>query len=334
MRTCTSPWRPSCAALALALLATHVLSKRLQRVVTTPVKALLDVTRQVREGKNFAVRGTASSGDEFGALTAGINGILAELEKRETNLHAYQNELEARVKERTVRLDAAVMDAQETLERAEAASRAKSEFLARMSHEIRTPMNAVLGMTELLRHATKLDERQRRYADTIHQSGSALLGLINDILDFSKIEAGKLELDIAPFSLREVVEDAVDILAEKAHGKGLELLCDIAAGRGDCGVRRRPAAAPDHHQSRGQRGQIHRARRGEDRRPASGIRSQAVHVPLRGRDTGVGIKPENCATIFESFAQEDNSTTRKYGGTGLGLAICRQLVELMEGRSA
>jgi signal transduction histidine kinase/DNA-binding response OmpR family regulator/HPt (histidine-containing phosphotransfer) domain-containing protein len=320
------------AALALALLATHVLSKRLQRVVTTPVKALLDVTRQVREGRNFAVRGVASSGDEFGALTTGINGILAELEKREMNLQAYQNELEARVKERTVRLDAAVMDAQETLERAEAASRAKSEFLARMSHEIRTPMNAVLGMTELLRHATKLDERQRRYADTIHQSGSALLGLINDILDFSKIEAGKLELDIAPFSLREVVEDAVDILAEKAHGKGLELLCDIAPDveTAVCGdgqrLRQIIINLVGNAVKFTDRGEVRIVvRHLEFDRKQSTFRFEVV-------DTGVGIKPENCSTIFESFAQEDNSTTRKYGGTGLGLAICRQLVELMGGQ--
>ena len=320
------------SGLALAALVTHLLAKRLQRVVTSPVKALLDVTRQVREGKNFAVRGVASSGDEFGALTAGVNGILTELEKREMNLQAYQNELEARVKERTVRLDAAVMDAQETLERAEAASRAKSEFLARMSHEIRTPMNAVLGMTELLRHATKLDERQRRYADTIHQSGSALLGLINDILDFSKIEAGKLELDIAPFSLREVVEDAVDILAEKAHGKGLELLCDIAPDveTAVCGdgqrLRQIIINLVGNAVKFTDRGEVRIVvRHLECDRKKSTFRFEVVV-------TGVGIKPENCSTIFESFAQEDNSTTRKYGGTGLGLAICRQLVELMGGQ--
>ena len=319
-------------AMVLAGLAAYLLSNRLQRVVSAPVGKLLEVVRQVREGKNYAIRGVANTGDEFGTLTAGINEILVELEKRDINLRVYQNELETRVRERTVRLDAAVIDAHETLERAEAASRAKSEFLARMSHEIRTPMNAVLGMTELLRHATKLDERQRRYADTIHQSGSALLGIINDILDFSKIEAGKLELDIAPFSLREVVEDAVDILAEKAHGKGLELLCDIPADveTAVCGdgqrLRQIIINLVGNAVKFTERGEVRIVVRhmGIDRNRST-FRFDVI-------DTGVGIKPENCATIFESFAQEDNSTTRKYGGTGLGLAICKQLVELMGGQ--
>jgi signal transduction histidine kinase/DNA-binding response OmpR family regulator/HPt (histidine-containing phosphotransfer) domain-containing protein len=277
------------------------------------------------------MRGVIASKDEVGVLTGYVNSMLEELEKRDTDLRVYQSELENRVRERTSKLDAAVVDAQESLEKVEAASRAKSEFLARMSHEIRTPMNAVLGMTELLRHASKLDDRQRRYVDVIHQSGSALLGLINDILDFSKIEAGKLELDIAPFSLRDVIEDAVDILAEKAHGKGLELLCDI------------PAEVETAVFGDGQRlrqiiinlvgNAVKFTERGEVRVTVrhTGIDGQHSSFRFEVLDTGIGIKPESCASIFESFAQEDNSTTRKYGGTGLGLAICKQLVELMGG---
>jgi two-component system sensor histidine kinase/response regulator len=319
-------------ALLVAGLVAYVLSTRLQRVITAPVSELLEVIRQVRESKNFSIRGVTHTDDEFGALTVGINEMLTELEKRDLNLRVYQNELETRVRERTVRLDAAVVDAQETLERAEAASRAKSEFLARMSHEIRTPMNAVLGMTELLRHATTLDERQRRYADTIHQSGTALLGIINDILDFSKIEAGKLELDIAPFSLRDVVEDAVEILAEKAHGKGLELLCDIPPDveTAVCGDGQRLRQIIINLVGNA----VKFTERGEIRIVVRHTGIDRTHSTFRFDvvDTGVGIKPENCGTIFESFAQEDNSTTRKYGGTGLGLAICKQLVELMGGQ--
>ena len=104
-----------------------------------------------------------------------------------------------------------------------------------MSHEIRTPMNAVLGMAELLRMSKALDERQRRYAVTIHQSGSALLGIINDILDFSKMEVGKLELESTAFNIRDVAEDVVETLAERAHSKGLELMCDIPTRRGHGG---------------------------------------------------------------------------------------------------
>jgi signal transduction histidine kinase/CheY-like chemotaxis protein len=331
-----SPLRPAALCALLAVLAAslvgYALAMRLQRpLIAAPLAKLHALTRDAWEGKDFHIRATVDSSDEVGALIGYVNKMLGELEKRDTDLRAYQNELETRVRERTLRLDAAVVDAQETVEKAEAANRAKSEFLARMSHEIRTPMNAVLGMTQLLRHATTLDDRQRRYADVIHQSGTSLLGIINDILDFSKIEAGKLELDIAPFSLREVVEDAVDILAEKAHSKGLELLCDI------------PADVETAVLGDGQRlrqiiinlvgNAVKFTERGEVRVIVrhKALDKQRSTFRIEVVDTGVGIKPESCATIFESFAQEDNSITRKYGGTGLGLAICRQLVELMGG---
>ena len=320
-----------CAASLAALLGYAVAMRLYRGLFAAPVNDLVMFTRNAWEGRDFGLRGKVDSSDDIGVLTGYLNKMLAELEKRDTDLRAYQSDLENRVRERTLRLDAAVVDAQEMLEKVEASNRAKSEFLARMSHEIRTPMNAVLGMTQLLRHATKLDDRQRRYADVIHQSGSALLGLINDILDFSKIEAGKLELDIAPFSLRDVVEDAVDILAEKAHGKGLELLCDI------------PADVETAVFGDGQRlrqiiinlvgNAVKFTERGEVRVTVrhSALDRQRTSFRFEVIDTGVGIKPESCATIFESFAQEDNSTTRKYGGTGLGLAICKQLVELMGG---
>jgi signal transduction histidine kinase/DNA-binding response OmpR family regulator/HPt (histidine-containing phosphotransfer) domain-containing protein len=329
------PLRPSalCVLFAglLAALIGHAAAIRMYRsVIGMPFNDLLTVTRNAWEGKDFGIRGKVTSSDDIGVLTGYLNSMLAQLEKRDTDLRAYQSDLENRVRERTLRLDAAVVDAQETLEKVEASSRAKSEFLARMSHEIRTPMNAVIGMTQLL-HATKLDDRQRRYADVIHQSGNALLGLINDILDFSKIEAGKLELDIAPFSLRDVVEDAVDILAEKAHGKGLELLCDI------------PADVETAVFGDGQRlrqiiinlvgNAVKFTERGEVRVTVrhQALDRQRTAFRFEVVDTGIGIKPESCGAIFESFAQEDNSTTRKYGGTGLGLAICKQLVELMGG---
>jgi two-component system, sensor histidine kinase and response regulator len=318
--------------LLLAGFVAYVLSIRLQRGILTPVSDLVRVARDVRENKNFAIRAHKQTDDEFGVLIDGFNEMLAELQKRDLNLRLYQNELEKRVLERTVMLDAAVAEAREALERAERASRAKSEFLARMSHEIRTPMNGVLGMAELLRHSTTLDERQRRYAVTIHQSGSALLDIINDILDFSKIEAGKLELNRAPFSLRDIVEDAADILAERAHSKGLELVCDIPAKIETtvCGDAQRLRQIIINLISNAvkftERGEIKIAVRQE----ASELFTSSFRFEVK--DTGLGIKPENCSAIFESFAQEDSSTTRQYGGTGLGLAICKQLVELMGGR--
>ena len=257
--------------------------------------------------------------------------MLADLEKRDMNLRLYEKELEKRVRERTARLDAAVIEAQEAVTRAEQASRAKSDFLARMSHEIRTPMNGILGMAELLHHSATLDDRQRRYATTIHQSGNALLGIINDILDFSKIEAGKLELDKAPYNLRDIVEDAVEILAESAHTKGLELICDLPAQlditvKGDAPrLRQVIINLVSNAVKFTDRGEI----KVSVRQVGGDLLSALVRFEVI--DTGKGIQAANLDSIFESFAQEDNSTTRQYGGTGLGLAICKQLVELMGG---
>jgi two-component system sensor histidine kinase/response regulator len=318
--------------MALAAVVAYVLSSRMRRAISFPLADLFQVARSIRESQDFSMRAETHSDDEFGGLIDGFNEILAELERRDRNLHVYQNEVDKRVRERTVELDQAVAEAQSAAARAEGASRAKSDFLARMSHEIRTPMNGVLGMSELLRHSSTLDDRQRRYAVTIHQSGTALLEIINDILDFSKIEAGKLELEKATFCLRDIVEDAVDILGERAHSKGLELICAIPAQLdttvcGD-GARLRQVIINliGNAVKFTERGEITVHVRNEN----STLLNSTFHFEVT--DTGIGIKPENCATIFESFAQEDSSTTRQYGGTGLGLAICKQLVELMGGQ--
>jgi PAS domain S-box-containing protein len=214
---------------------------------------------------------------------------------------------------------------------AEAASRAKSAFLATMSHEIRTPMNGVIGMADLL-GLTPLTEEQASYVRTIRGSGDALLAILSDVLDFSKIEAGRIELELVPANIRELVQQTVDLFLPRAREKGLELRVSI-----DAGV---PRAV---HADRTRLGQV-----------LSNLLSNAlkftekgsVSVELESRalpdgrvvlswsvaDTGIGIPEDNLQRLFRAFSQGDSSITRKFGGTGLGLAISKRLVELMGGK--
>ncbi|MBF0167224.1 MAG: PAS-domain containing protein [Alphaproteobacteria bacterium] len=213
---------------------------------------------------------------------------------------------------------------------AEEANRLKSDFLANMSHEIRTPMNAVLGMTHLLLK-TGLTVRQRDYASKIETSARALLGILNDILDFSKIEAGKMDVEAVPFDLDQVLDTVCTMVGHRAFEKELPLILDVAQG------------VPRHLQGDALRlsqvlinllnNAVKFTEKGEIEisLAADELTEKSVRLLFRIRDTGIGMKPEQKAKLFQAFVQADGSITRKFGGTGLGLAISRRLVELMEG---
>ncbi|HUP13172.1 MAG TPA: response regulator, partial [Niastella sp.] len=217
---------------------------------------------------------------------------------------------------------------------AEAASRAKSEFMANMSHELRTPMNGIIGFTDLVL-TTELQKAQRDYLKNVSKSAYSLLNIINDILDFSKLEAGKLLIDEVPFNQGELVEDTVDLISIKAEEKGLELVCDIDPAlpsqllgdpirikqvlinlMGNAVKFTNQGEVVVHLQS-----------------GAPYIKNDLTYtdISITVKDTGIGIAKDKLDVIFESFTQADNSTTRKYGGTGLGLTISKSLVDLMGG---
>lgn len=308
---------------AVALLVCGLLTWALISSVLRPLGNLSELAQKIgREGQYQERAPEPAVQDEVGRLTRRFNAMLDRIEAQDSELRLNQELLEQRVLARTIELQTA-------REQAEAASKAKSEFLAVMSHEIRTPLNGIMGMTGLLMD-TELDAKQKRFARVARRSSEDLLLIINDILDFSKIEAGKLELEYRPFQLNLLVEDIAERYAPIAQGKKLELLCKTPLP---------PLSVVGDSARLGQiltnllSNAIKFTEAGEVEIDIQLVaeRDGMVQLEFGVRDTGIGISPEQQARLFQSFTQADSSMARKYGGTGLGLTISQRLAQMMGG---
>ncbi len=308
-------------SMALAVALGH----RLQRPIAFPNQMMSRAAKRVSSTRDYSLRiDDDPRVEELGVLVATFNDMLAQIQARDLELQRYQEDLEAQVVQRTAQLT-------EAKDRAEEASRAKSDFLANMSHEIRTPMNGVLGMVELALDATMPDP-QRAQLQTIRGSAESLLVIIDDILDFSKIEAGQLSVVPVAMSLAALARQIIESFELRAHQKGLTLRCELAPDLP-------PAVSLDP---------------GRLRQVLVNLLGNAVKFTTEGtvtlavghegtmpdgrlaltfavRDTGIGIAPARLEAIFQPFTQADTSMTRRFGGTGLGLTISSRLVELMGG---
>ncbi len=278
--------------------------------------------RFVREVAEPLLSNDGNPVEYVGTLQDITSQKVAELE-----LAAANADLEQRVAERTADLEEALADA-------EAANRAKSEFLANMSHEIRTPMNGVMGMAELLSN-TELDAKQTMFADVIMKSGKALLTTINDILDFSRLDAGYLELDLAPFEIRQAVDDVATLLSGKTVEKDLELIVRVDPQVpqlviGDVGrIRQIVTNLLGNAVKFTEQGHVYLNIECDS---GAADCNETAKIRVSVEDTGVGIPKDKLLLIFEKFSQVDGSTTRKHDGLGLGLSISSNLVRLMDGQ--
>lgn len=314
-------------AISAGIFVIIVLAARRQaRAITKPIVELTEATKAIAQGDYSRPLGIVSN-DE-------IEVLARNFDKMRITVKEYTGNLEALVEARTTELRLAMNNLSTMKDRAEAATRAKSEFLSNMSHEIRTPMNAVIGFGDLLKK-TKLDDTQKDYVETICISGELLLSLINDILDISKIESQKITLEEIGFDLRALIANILKILAQKAADKKLALNMIYPESvpryfKGDpTRIRQIILNLAGNAVKFTDRGNVTVTVRALYKRMANNPEMAALELSVK--DTGIGISREKQSAIFEAFEQVDASITRKFGGSGLGLTITKALVQIMGG---